>query len=324
MNSLLRTFSVAACTFGFVVTFASFSEAVTFQIVNLDSPGEGFNDNTPATPVGGNTGTTVGEQRQIAFQYAADLWGARMVGDTPIRVEASFDMLSCSDFGAVLGQAGPTFLFRNFSGAPVSDTWYVSSLASNVMGQDIDPGTNDISASFNSELGQPGCLGGVFFYLGLDGNEGGDLDFVTVLLHELGHGLGFLSLVDITTGAKFLSGDDAYMRFLENADTGELFPTMTNAERATAQKNGSQSSSDLHWTGANVNDGAAALVAALRGQAMLTGGVGSDGHVEMYAPNPIEPGSSVSHFAKTLTPSELMEPSFTSARHRVSRIHRLR
>jgi hypothetical protein len=50
---------------------------------------------------------------------------------------------------------------------------------------------------------------------------------------------------------------------------------------------------------------------------MLTGGVGSDDHVEIYAPNPVEPGSSVSHYAKTLTPSELMEPSFTSALHKV-------
>ncbi|RMF20920.1 MAG: peptidase, partial [Deltaproteobacteria bacterium] len=52
--------------------------AVTINVVNNDGPGEGFNDATPVTPVGGNSGTTLGEQRLLAFQYAADLWGSRI------------------------------------------------------------------------------------------------------------------------------------------------------------------------------------------------------------------------------------------------------
>jgi hypothetical protein len=37
----------------------------------------------------------------------------------------------------------------------------------------------------------------------------------------------------------------------------------------------------------------------------------------MYAPNPGEPGSSVSHFSTDVTPDELMEPSYTDANHDV-------
>jgi hypothetical protein len=37
----------------------------------------------------------------------------------------------------------------------------------------------------------------------------------------------------------------------------------------------------------------------------------------MYAPNPVEPGSSVSHWDKTLTPNQMMEPSFTNALHNI-------
>ena len=48
-----------------------------FVIVNLNAPNVGFNDPTPAAPVGGNTGTTLGEQRLIAFAHAASLWSAR-------------------------------------------------------------------------------------------------------------------------------------------------------------------------------------------------------------------------------------------------------
>ena len=43
----------------------------TLTIVNANAPNTGFNDPTPAAPVGGNTGTTVGAQRLIAFQHAA-------------------------------------------------------------------------------------------------------------------------------------------------------------------------------------------------------------------------------------------------------------
>ena len=114
------------------------ANAATFTIINGDSPGEGFNDDTPATPVGGNDGTTVGEQRLIAFQYAADLWGARINSDVDIEVEASFDALSCNAFGAVLGQAGPLTVRRDFTGAPEANTWYAASLANAIRGSDLD------------------------------------------------------------------------------------------------------------------------------------------------------------------------------------------
>src|SRR5262249_22715097 len=42
-----------------------------FVIVNTNAPGVGFNDPTPVAPVGGNTGTTLGQQRLNSFQYAA-------------------------------------------------------------------------------------------------------------------------------------------------------------------------------------------------------------------------------------------------------------
>jgi len=51
--------------------------AATITIVNADGAGEGFNDPTPAAPVGGNPGTTVGAQRLYVFQYAASIWSRR-------------------------------------------------------------------------------------------------------------------------------------------------------------------------------------------------------------------------------------------------------
>jgi len=296
---------VAGTVLACIALGAGAADAVTFTVINNDGAGEGFNDNTPAVPVGGNTGTTVGQQRLIAFQYAADLWGARIKSNVAIRVVASFDALTCNAFGAVLGQAGPARVNRDFTGAVESSTWYAAALANTLANTDLESGQPEISASFNSNLGQVGCLTGTFFYYGLDGNDGINLDFVTVLTHELGHGLGFLSFIDCTSGQLFGGLPDAYTNFLEDHSTHDLFPDMTNAERAAACIDGTQSTSDLHWTGP---------IAIAEG-ADLTSGRHSSGHILMYAPNPLEQGSSVSHWAKVVTPNALMEPSFTAALH---------
>ncbi len=49
----------------------------------------------------------------------------------------------------------------------------------------------------------------------------------------------------------------------------------------------------------------------------LSAGRDPSGHLEMYAPNPQESGSSVSHFSTSLSPDELMEPFFTGTTHDV-------
>ena len=126
---------------------------------------------------------------------------------------------------------------------------------------------------------------------------------MTVLLHELGHGLGFLSLVNLSTGQKLNGFDDAYMRFLEDHSTGKSYPQMTNAERLAASTN----TGNLHWTGPNV----------VAGSGGLTAGRHPSGHVQMYAPNPAQSGSSVSHYDTALSPNELMEPSYTGPLHDV-------
>ena len=82
-------------------TAARIAQAEAKFVVNvLDAPGVGFNDTTPAAPVGGNTGTTVGQQRLITFQAAADAWGRVLESPVPIVVEASFAPLDCTAVAA--------------------------------------------------------------------------------------------------------------------------------------------------------------------------------------------------------------------------------
>ena len=219
--------------------------AATIVINDINAPGVGFKDPTPAVPVGGNVGTTVGEQRLIAFTYAANLWGATLSSNVRIVIQAQFSPLSCDASGAVLGSAGATKIFRDFAGAKFSKTWYSYALANKLSGTDIGGDTPQINANFNSELGKPGCLDGTFFYLGLDNNHGASIDFVTVLLHEMGHGLGFQTFTSGDTGLEYHGKPSIWDHFLEDNTTGKEWKDMTPPERRAS----AIGSNKLVWNG---------------------------------------------------------------------------
>lgn len=282
-----------------LLTCAAPASAVTITIVNNDGAAEGFNDPTPVAPVTGNPGTTRGQQRLIAFQAAADSWGAALTSNVTIVVNATMDPLTpCSPSGGVLGQAGTTLVFRDFAGAPHAATWYHSALANALAGSDLDPGA-DIQAMFNSDVDDnSNCLSGTTWWYGVGAPPpAGMLDFYTVVRHEIGHGIGFSTFVNVTTGSKFLGFDDTYMRNLEDHSLGLTWPPMTNGQRAASATD----TSDLHWVGNN----------AVAHSSVLSGGVGAGGHIQMYAPASLELGSSVSHWDTAVTPNELMEPFIT-------------
>ena len=230
--------------------------AATIIVINMDAGNEGFNDSTPFTPIGGNTATTLGEARLNAFDYAAAIWGAILTSPVEITVDASMDPLG----SGILGQAGPITVHRNFTNTPVANTWYVQALANKFAGIDLDPSSSDMSATFSSDFS---------FYFGLDGNPpSGHYDFVSVVLHELGHGLGFLSLVNSSTGAKFLGVDDAYSLHLEEHDAIPAdYPTMTDGQRAIASTSGPK----LHFTGPVLVANSTALTA---GKDSVSGQIG--------------------------------------------------
>lgn len=197
----------------------SFGAEALIIVVNVNAPNVGFNDPTPVAPVGGNTGTTLGEQRLIAFQHAANIWGARLDSNVPIRIRAQFVPLGAG----VLGSAGPISVARNFVGAQLPNTWYHIALANKMAQIDLNPANDDITASFSTNFN---------FYLGLDNNHGAQNDLVTVLLHEFAHGLGFSQLANLTTGALFNNGPDAFNTHLFDNTAGLTWPQMTNAQRA--------------------------------------------------------------------------------------------
>ncbi len=226
--------------------------AAKITIKNNDAASVGFNDPTPATPVGGNSGTTIGDQRLNAFKEAAAIWGRLIDSPVEIVIDATWQALSCTDTGATLGSAGPVQFFADFDGAPLPNTWYPSALANKYAGRDLDPSKSDIVARFNLSLGTSTC-NSLKWYYGLDGNHGDDEDLVVVLLHEFAHGLGFSGSTSSSTGA--LLGGRA--TFFENntldLTTGQRWTQLTDAQRLTSATN----TGNLVWAGGAVK--AAAL-----------------------------------------------------------------
>ncbi len=238
----------------FALVLALPASAANVVLFNLDPPGIGLNDPTPAAPVGGNPGTTIGDQRIIAYLTAAQIWSDTLTSDVDILVGATFQPLPCTPTGGTLGAAGPTAAFINFPNAPLTNVIYTSALADSIAGFDLDPGNLDIVSFFNSDLddNDPNCIAGTTWYYGLDNNQGSNIDFLTTVLHEIGHGLNFLELVSEATGGLFAGFPDIYTTFMLDLDLGATWDTLTDAERLVSQVN----TGNLVWNGANVTNGA--------------------------------------------------------------------
>lgn len=244
-----------------VLLAAVSAQAATIVIVNADDSGFGFNDATPAAPVGGNTGTTVGEQRMQVFQFVASYWGKRLKSDVPIQIVSFFPDLFCTSTQAVLGAAGAYNIFSDFPNAKRTNTWYPSALANKLAGiplvADPDPFVSaDIIAYFNPNLGTPNCLARATFYLGLDGKAAANqIDFLTTVLHEVGHGLGFQTFTDGETGQQYPTSDtdlvgipSIWDHLILDPKQRKTWDKMTNDERAAS----AIVSRNLVWNGRNV------------------------------------------------------------------------
>lgn len=269
-----------------MIAFASAASAATVVPVYADAAGQGFNSNAPpdtASGQDGNPGDTLGEQRRWAFEKALEFWALRLQSTVAIKVGAAMDPLFCSPTSAALGSAGPVGFFTLTPPGtphPIANTWYPSALVNKYTGNDEIPTQPAISSQFNSNL-DTGCFNGGKWYYGLGTPPGGRPSFFEVVLHEVGHGLGVITIVDLSTGAKADGVDDVYMAFLEDHTAGMSWPDLNDNGRMTSATN----DGNLHWVGSDV----------LSSLGNLSSGV-SGGHPQMYAPTAFDEGSSVVHW----------------------------
>jgi hypothetical protein len=295
-------------------------KTVTINVINNDGAGEGLNDPTQVAPEGGNNGTTLGQQRLNVLNFAASIWSAFLDSSVPINVRSNFDPQTCTDTSGTLGSAGSNFIFRDFPNAPFPNTFYSAALANKLAGSDQNPGSgqnpgHEINATYNSNLhNNPSCLGGGRFYYGFDNTPplpAGTRSLLVVALHEMGHGLGFQSFANGSTGQ--LAGSDVsgrfpdiFIRFLYDRNMNKYWHQMTDDERKTSALSGGATNPqtlNLFWDGPNVKIASGSLTA---------GRDPATGRVAMHSPDPFVSGSSISHWTTAAFPNLLMEPSITS------------
>jgi hypothetical protein len=231
---------------------------------------------------------------QAAFQYAVDIWERLIYSQRTIYVNASWAALA----PGVLGSAGPNGYYRFTGGTiayPVALIEYTCNCDANTSG------VADINANFSSAWPS--------WYFGTDANPGAsEVDFVSVVLHEIGHGLGF------TSGFAYNNGNS-------QGSWGYTYPTGTNP--GTYGSNFTNSVWDSATSGLKLTTVATyPNPSTTLGTAETNGSVyfeGSNvlavaaGRARLYAPDPWEQGSSMSHLDEATYPAgnanSLMTPS---------------
>ena len=124
------------------------------------------------------------DEARAAFQYAVDIWNSLIRSPVPIWIDATFtDFGGYEDGRIILGGAQPVA----WKSPQALNLWFVDALADKRAGRDLADGEPDIITRFNSHID-------VNWYFGTDGNTpSGKMDFVSTVVHEIAHGLGFFS-----------------------------------------------------------------------------------------------------------------------------------
>lgn len=124
----------------------------------------------------------VPENVKIPIQAAVDVWSENFSSTVPINININWGR---STSYSVLASASAKKNFANFIGAPDKTLYYPSALANALSGKDLDPNAAEMEITINSSAP---------WYYGIDGNcPARSYDLVSVILHEMAHGLGFIS-----------------------------------------------------------------------------------------------------------------------------------
>lgn len=225
---------------------------LNFNVVNLDAPGVGFTDPRPFAGAPGNPATTLGEARINAFNAVLAAWANTLDSSVDVDIQVTWVPLTCTaGVGAALAGASTILIFQS-PDFPHPDTWYPSALAEALAGENLSgEDDNDIVVFINSDIDEE-CLGpGTGFYYGLDGQDPfNQVDFAPVVLHEIGHGLGFANFSDERDGL-FVQGDPSiYDRFVFDTTLGRSWAEMTSAERVASAVN----SRRVTWIGPHTTE----------------------------------------------------------------------
>ncbi len=233
-----------------------------------------------------------------AFDFAASIWEHHLTSTVPIRIEAEFVALSIG----ILGGARPEEYWRNFNAdpPPLANTWYPVALANKLSEVDMNPTDVDIVCQFTTNA-QLGALGLGWNFDPNTAPTATQIDFATVVLHELGHGVMGGTSTAVSQFGVGVIGNGSFAGFPTIYDSFVI--DCTNNDQLIDQPNNSiqlgnfLTSGNLCWGDENGN----------------TNCIVNGNPPQLFAPNQFQPGSSISHLDENTyplgDPNSMMTPS---------------
>ncbi len=157
-------------------------------------------------------------EAQQAFQFAIDVWQTLIYSPVTIHVKASWVSLSKN----VLGSSSPADYYKNFNSTQIWNCYYPVALIEKMLGEDINGSdAYEITASFNKDFPN--------WYFGTDGKTpANQYDFVSTVMHEIAHGLGFSGFFYSSSGRGGYGSDGysaAFDQFVQNKNGEKLVDT---------------------------------------------------------------------------------------------------
>jgi hypothetical protein len=221
---------------------------------------------------------------RVPIQAAVDVWSENFSSTVPVNINITWGR--AANYG-ILAAASAKSNYANFPNAPDKTLYYSAALANALSGKDLDTTKPEMEITITSDAP---------WYYGIDGKcPPKSYDLESVILHEMGHGLGFISgnYYDSFSGFGRIDQPTIFDAYVQLPD-GRRLADMPSP----ALETGKALTSTLFWSGENT-------VKANKGVKPL-----------LYSPAIYEVGSSISHLdEKTFSQSgdnAVMTPNLDS------------
>lgn len=221
-----------------------------------------------------------------AMNHVADILDDLLTNNGTIVIAACYEVQEAGTLAAAGPERSLEACASGDGSLPVANTAYPVALANALCGADQNGASPEISASANSTVNWDFCTTNCTW------PDTDKFDFVSTMLHELLHGLGWVD--NIRQEGAFDGTPNIFSRFI--ACNGATDGVCTDGQRLTELAEGqvlaaalTVGSGKLSFTGANAK-------AAFAGE--FTGAATAQGPL-LFAPNPYQQGSSISHWDDT-------------------------